>query len=74
MLRLYLYARVRIYLHLAHETAGASRHPAFPAPSNFGGKRFMQSSGAMRRENADTHSVVIARLDRATQYSRGRSD
>ena len=35
LLRLYLYARVRISLHLAHETAGASRRPAFPAPSGF---------------------------------------
>ena len=32
MLRLYLYARVRIYLHLAHETAGAAstRHSLLP--------------------------------------------
>ena len=34
----------------------------------------MQTSGAMRRENAKSYSVVIARLDRATQYSRGSSD
>jgi hypothetical protein len=30
----------------------------------------LQTSGAVRRENADTYSIVIARLDRATQYSR----
>ena len=32
VLRLYLYARVRIYLHLAHETAGAAstRHSLLP--------------------------------------------
>ena len=29
----------------------------------------MQTSGEMRRENAASHSSVIARLDRATQYS-----
>ena len=34
----------------------------------------MQTSGGMRRENADAHSVVIARLDQATQYSRDSSD
>jgi hypothetical protein len=53
---------------------GCSKHPAFPAPSRLGDKEFQQSSGAVRRENADTHSPVIARLDRATQYSRGSSD
>jgi len=32
VLRLYLYARVRLYLHLAHETAGAAstRHSLLP--------------------------------------------
>jgi hypothetical protein len=34
----------------------------------------MQTSGAMRREIANTYSVVIARLDRATQYSRDAND
>jgi len=33
-------------------TMGASGHPAFPAPSCFRGTRFLQSSGAMRGENA----------------------
>jgi hypothetical protein len=34
MLPLDLYARVRVLLcAIAHETAGASRHPVFPAPS-----------------------------------------
>ena len=55
MLRLYLYARVRISLHLAHETAGASRRPAFPAPLIFGGTKFKQTSGAMGRENAKVY-------------------
>ena len=36
-------------------------------------EKLMQTSGAMRRENAKSYSVVIAR-DRATQYSRGSSD
>src|SRR5215216_1714348 len=41
---------------------GCSVHPAFPAPSVFeGGDKFMQASGAMRRENANAHSVVIVR-------------
>ncbi len=38
--RLYLYARVRfLFSARAHETAGASRHPAFPAPSSSKGAR-----------------------------------
>jgi hypothetical protein len=55
LLWLYLYARVRISLHPAHETAGASRRPAFPAPSDFGGTRFTQTSGAMCREIAKVY-------------------
>jgi hypothetical protein len=55
LLWLYLYARVRISLRLAHETAGASRRPAFPAPSDFRRERFTQTSGAMRREIAKVY-------------------
>jgi len=34
---------------IAHETAGASQHPAFPAPSDFwGALKFPQTSGAIR--------------------------
>src|SRR5205807_3869098 len=46
---------------------GCSAHPVFPAPSL--GESFGQASGASRREIANACSVVIARLDRATQYS-----
>jgi hypothetical protein len=51
---------------------GCSAHPVFPAPSL--GESFAQASGASRREIANAYSVVIARLDRATQYSRDGSD
>jgi hypothetical protein len=34
------------------------------------GEEFHHNSGASRRGNAATHSVVIARFDRAIQYSR----
>src|SRR5829696_1260750 len=40
---------------------GCSKHPVFPAPSNFGGPMKMQSSGAMRREIAASYSVVVTR-------------
>jgi hypothetical protein len=43
---------VRFCLPIAHETSGASQHPAFPAPSEFWGLKQMQSSGAIRREIA----------------------
>ena len=33
------------------------------------GQTKMQTSGAMRRENANAHSAVIARLDRTIQYA-----
>ena len=40
---------------------GCSKHPVFPAPSNFeGGKTKMQNSGETRREIANPYSVVIA--------------
>jgi len=34
----------------------------------------MRTSGSLCREIENTHSVVIARLDRATQYSRDAYD
>ena len=63
---------------IAHETAGAAstRHSLLPLV----GERFMQTSGAVRRENADTYSVVVTRLvrncalGRVTQYSRDVND
>jgi hypothetical protein len=64
VLQLYLYARVRILTHSCTRDRGCSKHPAFPAPSS-SGRMNLQTSGASRRENADTHSLVIARLDRA---------
>src|SRR5260370_34667069 len=41
MLRLYLYARVRLLLFFCTRDRGCSKHPAFPAPS-FGRKIFQQ--------------------------------
>src|SRR5258706_14262894 len=34
------------------------------------GEDYLQTSGASCRENAESYSAVIARLDRATRYSR----
>jgi hypothetical protein len=48
---------------------GCIGHPAFPAPL-LRGRTKLQTSGAVCRENAETYPIVIARLDRATQYSR----
>ena len=52
---LHLYAAVRFSLRtiFAQRTAGASRHPAFPAPSWISeGDETKQSSGGSSRENA----------------------
>jgi hypothetical protein len=53
VLRLYLYARVRISLHLAHETAGAAstRHSLLP----LGREEFQQSSGAVSVARTQAH-------------------
>ena len=67
-----LYARVRIFCANCTRDRGCSVHPAFPAPSSFEGEKYMQTSGASRRENADSHPSVIARLDRATQVFQRR--
>jgi len=53
---------------------GCSKHPVFPAPSEFRARSIRQTSGGQRREIATSHSTVIARLDRATQYSRDAND
>ena len=50
-------------LHTRPWVPAGARHSL--RPLIFGGPRFKQTSGAARRESADTHSVVIARLDRA---------
>jgi hypothetical protein len=55
---------------------GCNGHPAFPAPLGvaprppFQGEKYTHHSGATRRGNADTHPIVIVRLDRTIQYSR----
>src|SRR4029079_4717283 len=53
---------------------GCSKHPVFPAPSDFRARSIRQTSGETGREIAASHSTVIARLDRAIQYSRDAND
>jgi hypothetical protein len=54
-----------------HMRPRVQRAPGLPcALLLFGGGANLQTSGAVRRENEESHLVVIARLDRATQYSR----
>ena len=64
-----------------HARPRVQRAPGLPCALCFSRARnSQQNSGASRRENADLHSVVIARLvrncalERAIQYSRGSSD
>ena len=66
MFPLNLYAHVRFLLmHIAHETAGAARTRSSPRPLLrvacalfFWGGTNLQTSGAVRRENEDSHLVV----------------
>src|SRR3981081_1585189 len=46
-------------VHTAHEIAGAARIRHSLRPLIFEGESYLQTSGAMRRENADTYSAVI---------------
>src|SRR6202171_3294378 len=66
------------FIYFAREAAGALSARHSPRPLFFLGERFMHNSGASRRGNVEscreyeraTLPVVIARLDRATRYSR----
>ena len=57
---------------------GCSAHPAFPAPSFFGGTEFMQNSGAIAPRDCEAHfqssSPALCAITREAviQYSRGR--
>jgi len=48
-------------MHIAHETAGAARTRSSLRPLRFGGGANLQTSDALRRENAESYSAVIAR-------------
>ena len=86
MLPLDLYARVRNFYTIAHETAGAARTRSSLRPLVSRGQAKQHTSGAMRREKARSYPykmsytgsasppAVIARLDRAIQYSSDSSD
>jgi hypothetical protein len=53
-----------LFVHIAHETAGAARIRHSLRPLTIEGEEFPQSSGAMRRENAKVYrffSVIPGR-------------
>src|ERR1700682_994934 len=50
MLRLYLYARVRLLLFFCTRDRGCSKHPAFPAPSSPWAKRICKARANAPRE------------------------
>ena len=78
-----LYARVRFFAQFCTRDRGCSAHPAFPAPSDFMARNFWANLGRIESREREvmsekviehgraTPAIVIARLDRATQYSRG---
>ena len=47
--------------HYCTRDRGCSKHPAFPAPSDFWGEGFLQTSGETRRENENPYSLVVTR-------------
>src|SRR6185312_1156362 len=58
MLRLYLYARVRLFAHLLHTRPRVQQAPGIPcALLFFGAIGFLQTSGETRRENAEVCSM-----------------
>ena len=62
MLRLYLYARVRLhYAQMARGTAGAACTRSSLRPLTFEEGEFEANSGDQRREIANAHSVVVTR-------------
>jgi hypothetical protein len=69
-----LYARVRFLVSICTRDRGCSVHPAFPAPSLFEGREINPSLGRIAPRDCKHTSGVIARLDRATQYSRDVDD
>jgi hypothetical protein len=64
LLRLYLYARVRSLCAICTRDRGCSKHPAFPAPSS-SGRNDLQTSGALRRENAGAYLSTSSRPSEA---------
>jgi hypothetical protein len=50
---------------------GCSAHPAFPAPSDFKARKFMQTSGASRRENAKSCAVISPPSTRSCAWRGG---
>ena len=69
-----LYARVRLTTPL-HTRPRVQRAPGIPCALYLErSRKYLQTSGAMRRETADAYSAVIARFNRATLYSRDAND
>src|SRR4029077_11838593 len=80
MLSAALYARVRISYYKCTRDRGGSAHPAFPAPSDWRGRRLLVKLGQIVRRDREPISGVIVRLvrdcalGRTTQYPRDAND
>ena len=80
MFRLYLYARVRISMCFLHTRPRVQRAPGIPCALFSRGRNSLHTSDAMRRENANTCSIVIIHLvrnctlERTIQYFRDVND
>jgi hypothetical protein len=71
VLRLYLYARVRLYHHLLHTGPRVQQAPGIPCALFSLGETIGK---ARAKRAAGISTAVVARLDRAIRYSRDASD
>jgi hypothetical protein len=58
-----------LFAHVAHETAGASQHPAFPAPSDFWGLKIQAQLGRNAPRGRETMSIHVIARSKATKQS-----
>ncbi len=73
MSRLYLYARVRFFCAMAHETAGAAGTRSSLRPLFEEGEKIQQTSGETRRENAESHLLFETSIGKCVRLVIARS-
>ena len=72
VLRLYLYARVRISLHTLHTRPRVQQAPGIPCSLSFEGKEFQQTSGAIAPRERETASSRHCERRRSDPYLQRR--
>jgi hypothetical protein len=70
MLRLYLYARVRLYHHLLHTGPRVQQAPGIPC-ALFLWANELQSPGETRRGNAEVRSLPVIACNKREAFAQG---